>query len=97
MTIDEFIETVYPKIKHRISKTEDTIMGAELMLTGVKNVKGEEIDPDKVYKMEVPVIIHQDHKRKLRLAWLRGGKNSVREYLSEYLDAKVLDVVMSVL
>ena len=97
ISIDEFIEIVYPKIKHKVAMTQDMIEGRELMLTGVKDVKGEKIDPDKTYKIDVPVVIKQDHKTKMRLAYLRGKKAGVRRYLSEWLDNDVLEKVMSVL
>lgn len=95
--IDEFIEIVYPKIKQKVIMTQDLIAGDELILTGVKEVEGEKIDVKKVYKMDVPCVIHQDHKTKLRLAFLRGGKSGVRNYLKDWLDLPVLDAVMNVL
>ena len=95
--IDEFINIVYPKIKQKVIMTQDLIAGDELILTGVKEVEGEKIDVKKVYKMDVPCIIQQDHKTKLRLAYLRGGKNGVRNYLKDWLDLPVLDAVMGVL
>lgn len=97
MTIDEFITIVHPKLKHRVSITQDKIIGSELMLTGVKDVNGEKIVPNKMYLMDVPAIEKQPHERKLRLAWLRGGKNAVRSYLKDWLDPKVLDKVMDTL
>ncbi len=97
MTIDEFIEIVHPKIKNKVAITQDLIIGSELMLTGVQDVKGEKIDPNKTYKIDVPVVIKQDHETKLRLAWLRGKKQGVRRYLADWLDHDVLEKVMSVL
>jgi hypothetical protein len=97
MTIDEFIEIVHPKIKNKVAITQDMIIGSELMLTGVKDVKGERIDPERTYKIDVPAVIKQDHKTKLRLAWLRGKKQGVRRYLAKWLDEDVLEKVMSAL
>ena len=97
ITIDEFIEIVYPKIKNKVAITQDLIDGSELLLTGVEEVKGEKIERGRTYKIDVPVVIKQDHRTKLRLAWLRGKKSGVRRYLSNWLDKDVLEKVMSVL
>jgi hypothetical protein len=97
MTIDEFIEIVYPKLKQDVKKTTELISGSDLLLSGQKEINDEKIIPNRMYEMEVPVIIRQDHKRKLQLAFLRGGKLGVRSYLHKWLDPKVLNTVMSVL
>ena len=97
MSIDEFIEIVHPKLKHKVSLSQDQIIGSELLLTGVKEVKGEKIIPNKMYLMDVPVVEKQDHQRRLRLAWLRGGKNAVRNYLTKWLKPEILEQVMTAL
>lgn len=96
ITIDEFIEIVAPKLKHRVITTPSEISGRELLLTGVKDVQGKQIEPDKVYSMPVPTVVHQPHERKLRIAYLRAGRNGIRNYLSKWLEQSVLDQVMSV-
>lgn len=85
MSIDEFVDTVAPKLKMPVRKSYDTIRGGELKLTGYGEVKGKPIEDDKFYKIPVPIIEEVDHKKKLRLAWLRGGKPSLRTYLGRIL------------
>ena len=97
MSIDDFIEIVHPKIKDEVKMTQEKIIGAELMLTGVEDVHGEKIIPNKMYLMDVPIIIKKEHKKRLRLAWLRGGKQGVKRYLSLWMKPDVLETVMTVL
>jgi hypothetical protein len=97
MTIDDFIDIVHPKIKDEVKMSQERIIGSELLLTGVKDVHGEKIIPNKMYLMDVPVVIKKEHKKKLRIAWLRGGKLGVKRYLTPWLKADVLESVMSVL
>jgi hypothetical protein len=96
LTIDDFIEIVAPKIKHQVITVPETITGSELMLTGAKLPKDEKIDPNRVYEMQVPAVVQQNHKQKLSLAWLRAGRKGIRAYLYKWLDADVLEKVMSV-
>jgi hypothetical protein len=96
VTIDEFIEIVYPKLKNDVAVTKDDIKGDELMLTGITEVKGKKVEKGKQYKIDVPVVVVVDHRRKLRLAYIRGGRLAVGNYLSRYLPLDVLSVVMTV-
>jgi hypothetical protein len=97
MTIDDFIKIVSPKLSMPVEKSFEIMKGSELKLTGYKEVKGKPIEDDKTYRIPSPVVIQVDHKWKLTLAWLRGGKPAVRTYLSKYLKAKDLEKVMTVL
>lgn len=97
MTIDEFIETVAPKLAMPVKKTWDTMTGRELKLTGYKEIKGKPIEDHKIYKIPVPVSEKVDHKKKLRLAWLRGGKPALRTYLERILKPADLKKVTPVI
>ena len=97
MTIDNFIEIVVPKLKMPVKKGFDKMKGSDLKLTGFKEVKGEPIEDHKIYKIPAPIVVHVDHRKKLRLAWLRGGKPAVRTYLEKFLKAEQLEKVISVL
>lgn len=85
MTIDEFIETVAPKLKMPVKKSWETMTGRELKLTGYKEIKGKPIEDHKLYKIPVPLTVNVVHKKKLRLAWLRGGPPAIRTYLERIL------------
>jgi hypothetical protein len=97
MTIDEFIEIVYPKLKMKTVASHEFYTGKELRLTGHKDVNGEEIRDTEVYKVPTAAVIQVDHRRKLRLAWLRGGKSAVRTYLTGLIPEGDLNKVMTVL
>lgn len=97
MSIDDFIEIVAPKLKMPVRPSYETMKGSVLKLTGYKEVKGKPIKDDKLYKIPAPVVVQVNHKAKLRLAWLRGGKLAVGTYLSRYLKVSDLKEVMSVL
>jgi hypothetical protein len=97
MTIDEFIEIVYPKLKMKTVTSHEFYTGKELKLTGHKKVNGGDINDNMVYKIPTAAVVHVNHKRKLRLAWLRGGKAAVRTYLSDLIPEGDLNKVMTVL
>lgn len=97
MSIDEFIDIVAPKLKMSVVKGYDNIKGSELKLTGYKEVKGKPIEDHVMYKIPTPIIVPVDHRWKLKLAWLRGGKPAVKTYLSKFLTAAVLKEVIKVL
>jgi hypothetical protein len=97
MTIDDFIKLVVPKLKSETKVTYDKISGDELMLTGIQEVKGKRVEKGKMYRMPVPVIIKVNHEHKLKLAWLRGGKQGVKNYLGRYVNAKVIPTIMGTL
>lgn len=98
MSIDEFIKIVAPKLKLPTKKVYDHIVGSELRLTGVKDVKGKPIEDSKTYKMlEHIEIVDWDHERKLKLAWLRGGKLAVKTYLKKWLTEKQVELIIGTL
>lgn len=97
MKIDEFIETVAPKLKMPVKKSWETMTGSELKLTGYKEIKGKPIEDHKLYKIPVPATIEINHKKKLRLAWLRGGPPAIRTYLERILTAADLKRITPVI
>ena len=97
MTIDEFIEIVHPKLKMKTVIHHEFYSGRDLKKTGHKDIKGAPIVNDTIYKVPVPAVIQVNHKRKLRLAWLRGGKAAVRNYLKDLIAEGDLNKVMTVL
>jgi hypothetical protein len=96
ISIDDFIEFVYPRLKHNVSIGEERYTGAELMLTGAKEPE-EGWDPRKIYTIKVPVVKEIDHRRNMRMAFLKSGKVGIREYLSKHLSAEDLEKVMNVI
>lgn len=59
--------------------------GRELRLTGVKDYKGEPLQNDAAYGIEIPVLQPMNHKKNLRAAWLKGGLQGIYNYLEPYL------------
>ena len=97
MSIDEFIEIVVPKLKMPVAKSYENMKGSDLKLTGYTEVKGKPIEDEKIYRIPTPVVVHVDHRWKLKLAWLRGGRAAVRTYLSKFIPAEALEKVISVI
>lgn len=99
MSIDEFIETVVPKLPQPERIETRYMSGKELKLTGYGYGKGKKkIDDKGMYK--VPMRVPDDevnHRMKLRLAWLRGGKPAVKTYLLKYMHKAVVELVISVI
>jgi hypothetical protein len=78
MSIDDFIEIVAPKLKMQVRPSYETMKGST----------------HKLYKIPAPVVVQVNHKAKLRLAWLRGGRQAVKTYLGRYLKAGDVSKVM---
>jgi hypothetical protein len=97
MGIDEFIKIVAPKLKMPVVRSFETMKGSDLKLTGYKEVKGKPIDDHKIYKIPTPAVVKVNHERKLRLAWLRGGRQAVRNYLNRYFKVDDVTKVIEVL
>lgn len=92
--------------EHEMVRTEISyIKGSELKLTGVKNFKGEPLQDDFLYQLDVPVLAATrledgkpvlkiiDHKHRLRVAWLKYGLQGMYNYLEPYIGAKQLAMV----
>lgn len=82
-----------------IRKDVVAMTGKDLKLTGVKNYKGEKLNDDTIYPIDVPVfkaiklqdgepvLKVIDHRHHLRTAWLRNGLKGIFEYLEKYMTA----------
>lgn len=97
MKIDEFIDKVAPKLAMPVRPAWEKMKGSELRLTGYKEVRGKPIEDHKIYTIPAPYSVKVDHNKKLRLAWLRGGKLAVKTYLAKFLKKDELQKVMKVL
>jgi hypothetical protein len=96
ISIDKFIEIVHSRLPLPTINTHDHIAGSDLKLTGVKNVEGQKIQDHKIYKvLHKAPIKDWDHKKKIRLAWLRGGKPAVGKYLNQFLDHDIVKQLIS--
>jgi hypothetical protein len=73
-------------MKLPLLKTECTekhiVKGSEILEWGtIDELEGKPIDPDKDYIYNYPVVIYQDHLKRLEKAWRRKGPDGVSEYL----------------
>jgi hypothetical protein len=107
INIDKFINEIAPRLPFnpkiiRYDKTAFT--GAELKLTGVTEYKGEPIQDDKAYVLDVPVyearmegdqpvIKSPDHREELRKVFITKGLIGVYGYLRPYLSEASLKQV----
>ena len=95
LNITKALKTIATKLPDRkiIRYDQTWISGKDLLLTGVKEYKGEKIDPKRSYMMQVPVyrMINQEHK--LRLAWLANGLQGVYNYLEPWIGEERLKQV----
>lgn len=98
MSIDEFIDKVAPKLNEPLKSQDTFVLGKDLKLTGFGK-SDKPIDNDAVYKIKVPIKPEQrsDHRMKLRLAWLRGGKPAIRTYLLKYMNPEDVEKAISVI
>lgn len=96
MTIDKFIEIVAPKLNMPTEKDFTYMSGKDLKLTGYGEM-GVPINDNEIYKIPTPRVIKTDHERKIRLAWLRGGKLAVKTYLLKHLPKEAVEQIITVL
>lgn len=96
MTIDTFIEIVAPKLNMPTKKDFGYMSGKDLKLTGYGEM-GIPINDNEIYKIPVPTEIQVDHAKKLKLAWLRGGKLAVKSYLLKHLPKEAVEQIITVL
>jgi len=106
-SIDTIIDALAEKLPIMLDHVRDDrtfILGRELLLGGFKKFHGETIDPLATYQMDVPVVKGEivdgtvspkiiDHKRLLKLAWLRNGLPGLYSYLAPYLTAEQLTTI----
>jgi hypothetical protein len=97
MKISEFIDIVAPRLKMGIARGHDQIDGKTLKLSGYKEVDGGAIEDHKIYSIPVPVVVHINHKWKMKLAWLRGGKGALGTYLRKHMKSGDVKKALSVL
>lgn len=85
--ITRLIELITPRLPlYKVVGQDITYFtGSELMLTGVKDFKGEPLERDKAYSITMPRIHLYNHEHKMRIAWLAGGLQGVYEYLTPFL------------
>lgn len=99
MSIDEFIDTVVLKLPQPTRVEHKYMSGKELKLTGYGMGKNKsKIDSKGIYKVPITVPEKEvDHRTKLRLAWLRGGKPAVRTYLLKHLHPTLVETIITVI
>lgn len=107
--IDRFVREIAAKLpeeREQVGKEKTYIMGRELKLTGVKEFRGEPIEDDVAYELEVPIfkgkfepdhtgalrpaIRTTDHEQELRRAYLAKGLPGIYAYLKPYLSEESL-------
>jgi len=75
-----------------VSKIQGThLTGAELLEKGVKDVKGEEIDPEGRYTEKKVVKVPLNHNRKMKKLYYLNGMAGVGMYLNavKWYEAKM--------
>lgn len=75
------------------SKSMDTISGSELLLSGHKQVEGEDINPDKQYLLPVPVYLMKNHERRLRRAYKGEGREGIIRVIMPYIRDEAKEAV----
>lgn len=91
--ITRLIELLTPRLPLYKVVGEDVtyFTGSELLLTGVKDFKGEPLERDKAYGISMPRIQLYNHAHKMRLAWLAHGLTGVYDYLAPFLSEASLN------
>lgn len=63
------------------------VSGEDLLLSGQKEVEGQEIEKDKIYFQCIPAFHCANHYRRLKKAYDKGGFWHVQIYLKPFVKA----------
>jgi hypothetical protein len=89
------LKTVSNKLPERkVIRYDDTYwQGEDLLLTGIKSVKGKPIVKGETYKLGLPVYHVYNHEHKITIAFLAHGMQGVYNYLEPWIgEAKLKEV-----
>lgn len=93
-SIDEIVDQLAPILsdpdhmfdKQNVARYEDEpFWGHELLLCGIKEVKGKPIDKEQIYWIPCPVLRIQDHRSKMHIAYFKEGRLGVMRYLERWM------------
>ena len=97
--VQQFIHAVAAKLDDfgRIGQSESMIDGEDLLLCGMKEVKGEKIYPWVKYPINVPHMVAVDHHAAMYKAFHRKGKQGLIDYVKARLKGTDLERLLDVL
>ena len=64
-----------------LTQEEHYVKGAELIAQGHTEQDGIKIDPDKMYRQMMPVVIARNHENGFKKAFAQGGREGVTNYI----------------
>ena len=82
--ISDIAEKMPPK-QYMAAHENQRITGSEVLLSGIKEIKGHPIDPEKHYNLKVPVIRMVDHKSRMKKIYKNRGKTGIITYLRSFI------------
>lgn len=68
--------------------------GSELLLTGIKEIKGERVMDFTSYPLEVPVLQYVDHYSTLQRQYIRYGKQGLIDFCKNKVKGTMLETVL---
>lgn len=70
-----------PKV-NTLTQEQHIVTGSELLEQGhFENAGGEKVNKDATYNQMMPVIVQDNHDRRIKRAFKKGGRDGVTQYL----------------
>lgn len=94
-----FINAIASKMPDfgRIRNDSVKMIGKDLLLAGLKEIKGQQIHPWGTYDFDVPVLVAADHRRRMLRLFNRKGKQGLIDYCKAEVKSTDLERVLSIL
>lgn len=97
--VREFIDAVSRKLPdfEQFQKYSTSISGAELMLCGMREYKGEQIKPWIAYELPVPRMQAVDHHTAMHRLFNRKGKQGLIDYVKAHVEGSKIEPLLDML
>lgn len=97
--VRQFIGALATKLPDfgQIGKFKSLIAGYDLLLSGMKEYKGESINPWDIYPIEVPHMVAVDHSTAMHRIYQRRGKQGLIDFCKAKVKGTELEQVLEIL
>lgn len=95
----QFIDALAAKLPNfgRIRNEKTYYTGYELMLAGMKEIKGEKIEMTTAYPVDVPLMQAVDHRMTMIRLYCRKGKSGLIDYVKARTQGTQMERLLSIL
>ncbi len=73
------------------------IIGSELLLCGMKEIKGQRVDPWTLYPLPVPYMVAVDHRTAMQRIYVRRGRGALVAFVKAHVNAEAFPKLMDIL